>query len=360
MSAALAIARTQIGRTGENPSVGCILVKNGAVVARAATADGGAPHAEAAALEKAGEASAGATAYVTLEPCSHYGRTPPCAEALIKAGVKRVVIAALDPDPRVNGRGVAMLAAAGVDLSVGLFEAEARQASPGFFSSLLRGRPYITLKSAASADGRITDSSGRSKWITGEEARLRGHILRASHHAIAVGSATLTADNPHLDCRAPGLEAHTPDAIIFDTHLQTPLSAAIFASPVKRRVIIFHAFGVAPQKATLLKEKGAVLHAVPTSDKGLCLSAVLEILNRLEIRSLLIEGGGKLLASFYERNLFDEIACFRAPFMLSAAGAPSFAGFRSDLTTAEKLPIIGRETYDSGDLTIFRNPQTVF
>ncbi len=204
MRAALALARRGLGRTWPNPAVGCVLVKEGRVVGRGWTQRGGRPHAEAEALRRAAGAAKGATAYVSLEPCSHHGKTPPCAEALIAAGISRAVIAMEDPDPRVAGRGLGALREAGIEVTPGIGEAEAREINEGFFLRLEKNRPLVTLKLAMTLDGRIATRTGESRWITGEPARARSHLLRAQHDGVMVGSGTVLADDPLLNVRLPG------------------------------------------------------------------------------------------------------------------------------------------------------------
>src|SRR6476646_5423929 len=211
-----------------NPLVGCVLVRDGVAIGEGWHRRPGTPHAEAHALEAAGDAR-GATAYVTLEPCCHHGRTPPCADALIAAGVRRVVAAVEDPDPRVAGGGVASLRTAGIAVETGLCAAEATEVNAGFFQRVRRGRPLVTLKLATSLDGRIATASGESRWITGPPARERAHLLRATHDAILVGTATVLADDPQLTCRLPGLAGRSPVRIVIDRQLRIPLAARLFA-----------------------------------------------------------------------------------------------------------------------------------
>src|ERR1700693_2815456 len=226
---AVALARRGLGRVWPNPAVGCVIARDGRVVGRGWTQPGGRPHAETEAWARAGEAAHGATAYVTLEPCCHWGRTPPCADALIAAGVRRVVVAFEDPDPRVAGGGLAALRAAGLSVEAGLCAAEAAEINAGFFQRVRLGRPLVTLKLATSLDGRIATASGGSRWITGEAARQRAHLLRAEHDAVLVGTGTVLADNPRLTCRLPGLEQRSPIRIVIDRQLRTPPSAHVIA-----------------------------------------------------------------------------------------------------------------------------------
>ena len=222
MAVALRLAERGLGSAWPNPAVGCVLVRDGRVVGRGWTQPGGRPHGEVEALRRAGDAALGATAYVSLEPCAHYGRTPPCTMALLQAGMRRVVAATVDPDPRVDGRGIEQLRQAGVEVSVGLCRAEAEAINAGFILRVRAGRPLVTLKLATSLDGRIATRSGESQWITGEQARARGHLLRASHDAIMIGSGTALADDPALTCRLPGLEDRSPVRIVLDGRLASP------------------------------------------------------------------------------------------------------------------------------------------
>src|SRR5437868_3594593 len=229
MRAALALARRGLGTTWPNPSVGCVIVKNGHVISRGWTGRGGRPHGETEALRRAGAAAQGATAYVTLEPRSHWGKTPPCSDALIAAWLRRVVIALEDPDPRVAGTGIEALRKAGVAVELGLCAAEAAELNAGFLQRVRFGRPLVTLKLATSLDGRIATAAGESRWITGPPARDRAHLLRATHDAIIVGTATVLADDPQLTCRLPGLADRSPVRIVIDRQLRIPLTARILA-----------------------------------------------------------------------------------------------------------------------------------
>src|SRR5438874_4923544 len=229
MRAALALARRGLGTTWPNPSVGCAIVNNGHVVGRGWTGRGGRPHGEREALRRAGAAAQGATAYVTLEPCSHWGQTPPCADALIAAGLRRVIVALEDPDARVAGSGIEGLRKAGLAVERGLCAAEAAELNAGFLQRVRLGRPLVTLKLATSLDGRIAMASGESRWITGPAARERAHLLRATHDAILVGTDTVIGDNPELTCRLPGLAEHSPVRVVIDRRLRIPLDALVFA-----------------------------------------------------------------------------------------------------------------------------------
>src|SRR5579872_6272521 len=229
MRASLGLARRGLGNTWPNPAVGCVLVREGRVVGRGWTQAGGRPHAEAEALARAGRAARGATAYVTLEPCSHHGKTPPCAEALIAAGIARVVAAIEDPDPRVSGRGIARLKEAGITVETGPCADEAVELNAGFLCRVKHGRPLVTLKLATSLDGRIATASGESRWITGAAARERAHLLRATQDAVLVGTGTALADDPQLTCRLPGLEDRSPVRVVIDRNLRLPATLRLFS-----------------------------------------------------------------------------------------------------------------------------------
>jgi diaminohydroxyphosphoribosylaminopyrimidine deaminase/5-amino-6-(5-phosphoribosylamino)uracil reductase len=224
MRAALALARRGLGRVAPNPAVGCVLVKDGRVVGRGWTQAGGRPHAETEALARAGEAARGATAYVTLEPCSHHGKTPPCAESLIAAGISRSVVALEDPDPRVSGSGLTLLREAGIAVDTGLLAEAAAEVNAGYLMRTRTGRPLVTLKLATTLDGRIATRAGESRWITGPLARARAHLLRAESDAVLVGSGTAVTDNPRLDVRLPGLEGRSPLRVLLDGRLRLPLT----------------------------------------------------------------------------------------------------------------------------------------
>src|SRR5712691_553149 len=229
MRAALALARRGLGNVWPNPAVGCVIARNSKVVGRGWTQPGGRPHAETEALARAGGAAQGATAYVTLEPCSHWGRTPPCADALIAAAVGRVVVAIEDSDPRVAGGGLARLRAAGIAVETGLGAADAAEINAGFLQRVRLGRPLVTLKLATSLDGRIATAAGESRWITGPAARDHAHLLRATHDAILVGTGTVLADDPQLTCRLPGLAGCSPVRVVLDRQLRIPPGADIIA-----------------------------------------------------------------------------------------------------------------------------------
>lgn len=329
MQVALGLARRGLGNTHPNPAVGCILVRpdlNNRVVGRGWTRPGGRPHAETVALEQAGELSRGATAYVSLEPCCHHGQTPPCSDALIKAGITRAVIAMNDPDTRVSGQGIAALKKAGIEVLTGLCNAGAAYLNAGFISRTIRGRPYVTLKSATTLDGKIATATGHSKWITGPEARAAGHSLRANHDAILTGIGTVMADDPQLTCRLPGCETLSPVRIVMDTTLSiTPEHAVIQSATPKRPVWIFTSRDIEPpEHAEILKRtEGVRIIAGPNDDNdsgNLDPSFIASCLADEGVNRLLIEAGGAIAASFLKQNLVDEITWFRAARLIGGDG----------------------------------------
>ncbi|GGG25888.1 riboflavin biosynthesis protein RibD [Caldovatus sediminis] len=323
MRAALALARRGLGNAWPNPAVGCVLVRDGRVVGRGWTQPGGRPHAETEALRRAGpEAARGATAYVTLEPCSHHGRTPPCCDALIAAGVARVVVALQDPDSRVNGRGLDRLRAAGIAVETGLCEAEARAVNAGFIRRIRLGLPLVTLKLATTLDGRIATATGESRWITGPAARREGHAMRARHDAVLVGSGTVLADDPDLTCRLPGMAAVPALRVVADSRLRTPLSARLVATARQIPTWLATRPGHPPARRAPYQEAGVEILAVPAAepDGGLDLRALLGALGQRGVTRVLAEGGAALAAALLRADLVDRIAWFHAPGILGAEG----------------------------------------
>ena len=329
MRAALALARRGLGNAWPNPAVGCVLVKDGRVIGRGWTQPGGRPHAETEALRRAGAAARGATAYVTLEPCSHHGRTPPCCEALAGAGIARVVMAMRDPDPRVNGRGLAMLRGAGIAVEEGLLEAEARALNAGFFRRIQAGMPVVTLKLASTLDGRIATATGESRWITGEAARREVHALRARHDAILVGSGTVLADDPDLTCRIPGMERVPMLRVVADARLRTPPSARLVQSAGVAPVLIMTAHGHPPAAQAPFMEAGADMVTVPAhAVGGLDLPSLLRALGRRGVTRVLAEGGAGLAAALLRQGLVDRLVWFHAPAVMGGDGHPALEGLR--------------------------------
>jgi diaminohydroxyphosphoribosylaminopyrimidine deaminase/5-amino-6-(5-phosphoribosylamino)uracil reductase len=323
MVRALELARLGLYSTPPNPSVGCVLVRWGQVVGEGHHERAGEPHAEVVAVREAGTASRGATAYVTLEPCSHHGRTPPCTEALIAAGVRRVVVAMRDPNPRVNGAGLARLEQAGITTAHGLLAGEAAEINRGFVRRMLTGRPWVTLKLGASLDGRTALANGTSKWITGERARADVQRLRARASAIVTGSGTVLADDPMLTVRDPDLDlrGRRPLRVVLDSSLRTPLEAQVLSFTGTTLVLTRDA--AAPQ-AEPLRAAGARVESVPSTADGLDLEAVLDRLGELECNEVLLEAGPTLAGEFVRRGLVDEIVVYMAPVVLGDAARSLF------------------------------------
>lgn len=343
MQHALHLARRGLGQTWPNPSVGALVVKDGQIIGHGVTARGGRPHAEPQALQEAGKDARGATLYVTLEPCSHRGKTGPCAEAILAAGITRVVVACRDSNPLVSGRGISMLQAAGLEVTEGIGEAEARALNEGFFCVIERQRPFIAVKTATSLDGRTATRTGESQWITGSAARLRGHLLRADYDAILTGIGTLLADNPALTCRIPGREADSPVRVIVDSSLRTPPKARALPAWIMTSE---KALTQKTSAAEQLKHAGATLFAVPEDERGLSLTAIAQTLAGQGITRLLVEAGKRLTESFLISGLTDRIYWFRAPMVIgevsSLVTAPCFAASHIESVGADRL-----EIYDS-------------
>lgn len=349
MRAALSLARRGLGETAPNPSVGCVIVRAGRVVGRGRTAPGGRPHAETVALAMAGEAARGATACVTLEPCAHHGHTPPCAQALIEAGIARVVVGAGDPDPRVNGRGVAMLRAAGIEVIEDVCAAEAMTVNQGFFSVLGRGRPMVTLKLAATLDGRIATRTGESQWITGEDSRRAGHALRGSHDAVMVGVGTALADDPELTCRIEGFRATPLIRVIVDSHLRTRLDGRLARGAGRDPLWILHRDGADGARRDAFAELGARLFEIEAGEMGVDLVAGLRALGEAGITRLLVEGGGTLAAALLRDDLVDHIEWFTAPAIIGGDGVAAVGGFGLERLGGARRFALVRESMCGGD-----------
>ena len=336
MRAALALARRGLGTCWPNPAVGCVIVRDGHVVGRAVTAPGGRPHAETLALAMAGEAALGATAYVTLEPCDHTGRTPPCTQALLTAGIARVVIAGSDPDPRVNGAGVARLRAAGIAVQTGLLALEADDMQAGFRSRIERGRPMVTLKLASTLDGRIATRGGESQWITAPPARQVAHMLRGTHDAVMAGAGTVAADDPLLTCRIPGFRATSVVRIVTDSHLRTRLNARLVSTARQHPTWIIHRDGVPADRRAMFEDSGVQLIEVPGAEIGIDLHVGLAALAQAGLTRVLVEGGAQLAAALLRAGLVDRVAWFHAPMVAGGDGWPAARAF--GVTTLDEMP----------------------
>jgi diaminohydroxyphosphoribosylaminopyrimidine deaminase/5-amino-6-(5-phosphoribosylamino)uracil reductase len=354
---AIALARRGLGTVSPNPTVGCVLVSpEGIVVGRGWTQPGGRPHAEAEALRRAGARAKGATAYVTLEPCSHTGRTPPCADALIKAGVARVVGAIEDPDPRVSGRGFARLTAAGIEVSTNLFADEVEEVNAGFLLHRVQGRPLVTLKVASTLDGRVSTHRGESQWITGAAARRIGHMMRMTHDAIVVGIGTALADDPELTCRLPGLEEYSPVRVVLDTRLQLPLSSKLVRTALETPTWVAVSAETEADKRAVYEDLGVVV--LPFEVDGDHHPEPIAILKALGARGLtrvLVEGGSAVAAALMRANLIDRMAWFRASSVMGAGGTPAIAAFGVDaLSEMRRFELITSQSVGDDRLETYR------
>ena len=327
MRAALALARRGLGTTWPNPSVGCVLVRDGRVVGRGYTGNGGRPHAEPTALSQAGTAASGATAYVTLEPCCHWGQTPPCTEALIEAGVARVVIAALDRDKRVNSLGAARLREAGIVVEHGLLAAEAEDDLQGFFLRVTEDRPLVTLKLATTLDGKIATGTGESQWITGPEARRMAHVLRGRHDAVLAGVGTVMADDPELTCRIDGFRPSPVVRVIVDSHLRSSLTSKLARTAALAPLWFLTRNGADPARIEAFTDLGATVIQVDAGAVGIDLADGLRALAESGLTRVLVEGGGQIAASFVRDGFVDRIAWFHAPGIMGGDGWPAVRGF---------------------------------
>jgi diaminohydroxyphosphoribosylaminopyrimidine deaminase/5-amino-6-(5-phosphoribosylamino)uracil reductase len=322
MQRALALAGQALGRVSPNPAVGAVLVRDGKVVGEGFTRPPGGPHAEVVALEQAGEAARGAILYASLEPCCHQGRTPPCSEAIIAAGVAEVHMAMLDPDPNVNGRGREELAAAGIAVQVGECEEEARRLNEAYIKHRTIGFPFVIAKFAASLDGRIAAASGDSRWISGPQSLRWAHEQRTTVDAIMVGANTIVVDNPQLTARPGGQESERqPLRIVVDSGDRTPANARVLQGP--GRTVIATSEGSDPSWRRALEAAGAEVLVLPGDGDSLDLGALLKALAERGVLSLLVEGGGILLGSVFDQGLVDKVQVIIAPMIIGAGEAPA-------------------------------------
>jgi diaminohydroxyphosphoribosylaminopyrimidine deaminase/5-amino-6-(5-phosphoribosylamino)uracil reductase len=340
MATALRLGRRNLGATAPNPAVGAIIVRNDGgrpvVVGRGWTAPGGRPHAETEALAEAGEAARGATAYVTLEPCAHHGRTPPCSEALVKAGVARVVYAIEDPDPRVAGKGRAILEAAGIAVTSGVLRDEAARAHAGHISRVTRGRPHVILKLAVSADGMIGKREGERMMITSPPALTSVQGMRVVVDAVAVGIGTVLVDDPRLTVRLPGLEQRSPLRVIFDATARLPLLSKLVTTAREVPVAVVTAPEAPAERKEALAEAGVRIIEVADGSGGVNLEATLKQLGEIGITRLLVEGGSRVASSLVGLDVVDEVILFRAPVVVGADGVRALDGYA--LSAIERSP----------------------
>ena len=340
MALALVLGRRGLGRTWPNPAVGAVIVKDGVIVGRGWTQVGGRPHAEIEALRRAGEAARGATLYVTLEPCSHYGKSPPCADAIVAAGLSRVVSGLEDPNPEVAGAGHALLRAAGIAVEVGVGAEAARRDHAGHLRRMRDGRPHVILKLAVSADGKAGAPGRKPLSITGAAARDRVHLLRAQSDAIMVGIGTAIADDPMLTCRLPGMEKYSPVRIVLDSALRLPPASRLARSA--REVPAWVIAGAeAPRAAEdALRREGVIVLRVAQRDGRLDLGAVLKLMAARGVTRLMVEGGPTLAAALLAADLVDEAMLFRSPKVVGSDGVDALDGL--PLTALTQSPRLKR------------------
>jgi diaminohydroxyphosphoribosylaminopyrimidine deaminase/5-amino-6-(5-phosphoribosylamino)uracil reductase len=326
MGRALELAGRGVGLTSPNPVVGAVLVGAGRAVGEGFHARAGGVHAEAEALEQARTAARGATLYVTLEPCNHTGRTPPCVEAISRAGVTRVVAATRDPNPRVPGGGAAALSRAGVEVTLGCREGEAIALNRAFITVARRGRPHVTLKWAATLDGATADVRHRSRWITGSEARLEAHRMRSRADAVVVGIGTALADDPALDVRLGAPWPREPFRVVVDSRARLPVTARLIGAGKPERALVAVTDAADPGRLESLETRGVTVLRCKSQEGQVDVSDLVSRLGALDVGGILVEGGGKLAWAFLEAGLVDRVVAFTAPMLLGGAAAPRAVG----------------------------------
>jgi diaminohydroxyphosphoribosylaminopyrimidine deaminase/5-amino-6-(5-phosphoribosylamino)uracil reductase len=334
MQLALALGRRGLGRTWPNPAVGALIVHDGEIVGRGWTQPGGRPHAETEALRRAGHAARGATLYVTLEPCSHQGQTPPCADAIIDAGIARVVSAMADPNPQVAGAGHWRMAENGIVVEVGVGAEEARRAHAGHIRRVTEGRPHVTLKLAVSADGKAGLAGRRPVQITGSAVRNRVHLLRAANDAVLTGIGTVLSDDPLLTCRLPGMSDRSPVRVLLDRHLRLPPQARLVVSAPAVPLWVVTGEGAARERGKALRDRGVDVIPMPEAGSGLDLAAVLRTLGERGITRLMVEAGPILSAAMVKADLVDEAMLFRSPNALGPDAIDALEGMPLTALTA--------------------------
>jgi diaminohydroxyphosphoribosylaminopyrimidine deaminase/5-amino-6-(5-phosphoribosylamino)uracil reductase len=336
MSLALRLAEKAKGRTSPNPMVGAVVVKNGKVIAGGYHKKAGLPHAEAVALKKAGKAAKGATLYVTLEPCSHTNkRTPPCSPLVISSGIRRVVTAMIDPNPKVSGGGVRALRKAGIEVTTGVMEQEARNLNEAFIKHITTGMPFVTLKIAQTLDGKIATSSGESKWITGEEARREGHKLRDGNDAILVGVNTVLQDDPSLTARIPG--GRDPIRVIVDSSLRTPPKAKIITQKSPAKTFIATLPNASKDRLVRLLDAGAEVILAKERSGKIDLKNLMKTMGGYGVTSVLIEGGAEVNASALHAGIVDKVVLFVAPLLMTGKDSVCCIGGTSPLRLSRAI-----------------------
>ncbi len=340
MGEALSLAGRALGLTSPNPAVGCVIVRDGRIVARGATAKGGRPHAEALALQRAGARARGATAYVTFEPCAHIGQTPPCARALVEAGIRRVVVGCVDPYPPVRGRGIAILRHAGIDVTVGVLGNECRRVNEGFIARVTRGRPFVMLKLAMSLDGRIASRTGDSRWISSAPSRALVHRWRRECDAVMIGAGTVVADNPRLTCRIAG--GRDPIRVVIDARLRTSVRARVFRERSQAPAILVTTLVNLPRARSRYAGESVEVVAAPSRRGVILIDRLMREFGRRGWCKVMIEGGAHLAAAALSARAVDRVAFFVAPRIIGS-GLPAVEGLDlasvRDALTLENLSV---------------------
>ena len=354
MNLALNLARGTLGQTSPNPVVGAVLVKDGQIIGMGAHLRAGEPHAEVHAVQMAGDQVKGSTLYVTLEPCSHYGKTPPCSDLIIKSGVKKVFVATTDPNPQVAGTGIERMTKAGIEVKVGILQEEARDLNKIFFYNIQTGLPYVTLKSAASLDGKTATVMGESKWITGDESRADVHHLRHQHDGIMVGVNTVLKDNPSLTTRlAEG--GKNPIRIILDTHLRTPLDAQVIIDQQAPTWIVTGA-EVDQKRVSQFSELG--IEVIKMESQKVSIKEMLVVLGKKGITSIFVEGGAEVHGSFLKEHAFQQIITYIAPKLIGGKNAPTSFGGQGIEHIAEAVSLNIKQVDRIGsDIRIIAEPR---
>ena len=346
---AYGLAEKARGWASPNPYVGAVVVRSGRIIGYGYHEKPGRPHAEAIALERAGRLARGSTLYVTLEPCVHWGRTPPCIEAVIRAAPKRVVVSSLDPNPIVFQKGVRRLRAAGIDVSVGLLGKKNSVLNESYIKYITQGVPFVTLKAALSLDGRIATRTGDSRWISSPETREYTHLLRGEQDAIMVGIRTVLKDDPRLTVRHPHWAGKKIIRVILDSELRLPARARILTTPAGGKVIVFTTGRASSRKRAILEKKGAEVIEIPGHSRLLELPVVLARLGERGIASLLVEGGNRLLTAMIEEKLADKIFLTVSPRLIGGEAAPSFLGGKGVRLVRSSLRLHRVCTFPIGD-----------
>jgi diaminohydroxyphosphoribosylaminopyrimidine deaminase/5-amino-6-(5-phosphoribosylamino)uracil reductase len=352
MNLALALGRRGLGNTWPNPAVGAVVVKDGVILGRGWTQPGGRPHAETEALKRAGRAARGGTIYVTLEPCSHHGKTPPCVDAIVRAGISRVVSALEDPNPEVAGRGYTHLRDRAITVDAGLGAEEAARAHAGHVRRMREGRPNVLLKLAVSSDGKAGAAGRKPVGITGEEARARVHMMRAQSDAILVGVGTVLADDPHLTCRLPGMLEQSPVRVILDARLRVPLSTSVIATAGETPTWVVGGTSASQMAEDILKAKGVEVLRAEAKDGRFDLTQVLKLLGERGVTRLMVEGGPTVAASFASAGLVDEFALFRSKKIVGLDGIAALEGMQLSALT-DDMKLLGSETIGADTLELY-------